>query len=869
MFYPPELIERARRNIAEHDWAAEMQRKAVADAAPWMAMGDEELWDLMFGPTITRSWMVLSYGGCPACKGSVPMYEWKIDALAQPWKLRCPHCGELFPKNDFAAFYRSGLDQQGIFREERADKALLFNTEHPDPADPLHLFGVDGGHGYPEGDERWLFIGTYLVYGQWKQLVVGGIRALAVAHVLTGQDAYAHKAGVLLDRVADLYPTFDFGTQAILYEQEAASGYVSTWHDACEETRGLVLAYDQVREALARDEELVEFLSAKAREIGLENPKASWDDVRRNIEDRILQDALDSFDKIHSNYPRTPICQMVIKCVLGWPGGRDEVMAQLDEVMAKATAVDGVTGEKGLPGYASFVIKGLAGFLALFARVEKGLLEDLLRRYPRLHDMYRFHIDTWCLGRYYPSCGDAIAFARPVEQYCGVSPGKESLLAPSMHQFLFDLYRATGDEALVKVLYHTNDESVEGLPDDVFCEDPAAFRSAVQEVVDRSGPEIQLGSVNKEQWCLGILRSGHGERARAAWLDYDAMRGHHAHCDGMNLGLFALGLDLMPDLGYPPVQYRGWSSARAQWYYMSASHNTVLVDGKEQEITWREPLSGRCTLWAEGEFAQAIRASCPEMVGGQQYERTIVQVDVSERDFYLVDLFRVIGGSDHAKFMHSHFGAVNADGLSLAPGEDYAPDVQMRNFRCDPGPAPGWSVDWRIEDRYELLPSARDLHLRYTDLTTGAEAWLCEMWVCVGGYSSGQEAWVPRAMVRRRGEEPLATTFVGLIEPYEGERVVSAVRRLPLATPDGAPCPDANVALEVTLADGRRDLIVAADVENPLGLAPHFGEGARMVAEGWGPCPAGELSVTRVDAGGKVGISALWAGRPGSDAPKP
>ena len=31
----------------------------------------------------------------------------------------------------------------------------------------------------------------------------------------------------------------------------------------------------------------------------------------------------------------------------------------------------------------------------------------------------------------------------------------------------------------------------------------------------------------------------------------------------MNLGLFARGLDLMPDLGYPPVQFGGWDSPRA------------------------------------------------------------------------------------------------------------------------------------------------------------------------------------------------------------------------------------------------------------------------------------------------------------------
>ena len=139
-------------------------------------MSDEALWDLMFGATIYRSWMVWSNGHCPACQEGVPMYNWRMDFFEHPWKLQCPHCQEMFPKNDFHRFYRSGLDEHGVFDPKLADRSLLFNTEHPDPDDPLHLFGVDDGNGYVEGDKRWRFIGTYLIYGQWKQGIVAGVR---------------------------------------------------------------------------------------------------------------------------------------------------------------------------------------------------------------------------------------------------------------------------------------------------------------------------------------------------------------------------------------------------------------------------------------------------------------------------------------------------------------------------------------------------------------------------------------------------------------------------------------------------------------------------------------------------------------------
>jgi hypothetical protein len=183
----------------------------VAAAKAWLAFSDEQLWEMMFGNTIKRSWMVWSNGYCPACKQSVPMYNWVMEPFQYPWKVRCPHCSERFPKNDFEKFYRSGLDANHVFDPQRADRSLLFNTEHPNPNDPLYIFGVDDGEGYVADGHRWRFIGAYLIFGHWKQLIQGGIVRLSAAYAVTGDTAYSHRAGVLLDRVADLYPAHDFG----------------------------------------------------------------------------------------------------------------------------------------------------------------------------------------------------------------------------------------------------------------------------------------------------------------------------------------------------------------------------------------------------------------------------------------------------------------------------------------------------------------------------------------------------------------------------------------------------------------------------------------------------------------------------------
>lgn len=853
-FYPASLLERGRANAATHAWAQAIRERTVAAAEPWLRLTDDELWELMFGHTLPRSWMVWSNGFCPACREDVPMYTWRTAPLAEPWKITCPHCREAFPKNDFHAYYRSGLDAHGVFDPALAGRALLFNVQHPDPDDPKHRFGVDDGAGYVDGDNCWRFIGAYLIYGQWKQAVHAGITACAAAYVVTGEAAYAHKAGILLDRVADLYPGFDFGQQGIVYERQGDRGYVSTWHDACLETRTMAQAYDQVFEAIQHDRELVEFLAAKAARFGLDNPKTSFADIQRNIEGGILRHALANPDGIHTNYPLREIALATIHVILGGPANRAEADAIIDAMLTAGTAVDGVTGEKGLAAYSSFVIKGLAGFLARMTRLDPLFLADVLARHPRLRQTYRFHIDTWCCEqRYYPQIGDSRGFAKPCDDYLGVVFEKPGSIEPSAFTFLWQLHQLTGDPAYAQVLYHANDQCTDDLPHDLFADDPAAIQEGVRRVIDAHGAALELGSIDKQEWHLAILRAGDGRHSRAAWMCYDA-GGRHSHLNGMNLGLFAKGLDLMPDSGYPPVQFGGWQSPRANWYRMAAAHNTVVVDGKDHERGKDRgiPLGGRTTLWSDGKLCRAMRASGPELIAGKQFERTILMIEIDATDFYLLDVFRVIGGSDHAKFFHSHFGQTSTTGLTLTSGEDYGFETLMRNFAADPAPAPGWQMDWQIEDRHGLLPSASDLHLRYTGLTSDAEVHLAEGWIATGSFEETEETWIPRLMVRRRQAGELQSTFVALIEPYEGCSKIASVRRLPLTTPSGAAYPDSFVAVEVRLADGRTDLIATADMESQAA-----DPGSTRVQSEWDLEFTGDTCMVRRDAAGEVERLAL------------
>src|SRR5688572_7190796 len=90
-------------------------------------------------------------------------------------------------------------------------------------------------------------------------------------------------------------------------------------------------------------------------------------------------------------------------CLAGEQGRGEKY---IDGFVKPATAVNGVTGEKGLSGYSSYTISGFANFLADYCRAEADFLPRLLERLPSLKDTYRFHIDTLCLDRYYPNTGD-------------------------------------------------------------------------------------------------------------------------------------------------------------------------------------------------------------------------------------------------------------------------------------------------------------------------------------------------------------------------------------------------------------------------------------------------------------------------------
>jgi len=180
-------------------------------------------------------------------------------------------------------------------------------------------------------------------------------------------------------------------------------------------------------------------------------------------------------------------------------------------------------------------------------------------------------------------------------------------------------------------------------------------------------------------------------------------------------------------------------------------------------------------------------------------------------------MFRLTGGTDHYWSFHGPRGAAEASGLQLTAqngGTLAGPDVpygqkwnsewSQQHFHLltfpflydvrRARPVEPWSVRWDLEN----YP---DVHLHLHSLQpAGAEVSLSKG-KPPGGGKPYELVWVVQ---HNSGTEPLDSVFVEVMEAYEGEPVISEVRRLEVSGNKGGQPP---VAFQV-MCGGRTDTII-------------------------------------------------------------
>jgi oligo-alginate lyase len=837
--YTSERVAAARANVAAYAWARTARDTAVSTASRLFAMGDEWVWSAVTSQGLPRSYAVNQPLGSPITGTEIYQYgeyPWLADPYERPWKMVDPSSDYVFPTNDFWSFYLSGLDEHGNFDRSRGDAQYLVNTLYPERGPD---WGVEDGFGWIDANgNKWTFAAYYNHWFVWYEAkaIANHLNAVRDAYLLTGDLKYAHAGIVLLDRIADVYPAMDTApyprSQGYLHSDGLTGrGKVlgSIWETVL--ARDISAAYDAFFPTLADgdDADVVPFLSAKATQYGLA-PKSSAAAIRANIETGILRqiDPAVRSARIRGNFgmhqETLAMAAVVLDDPVASPRWIDFVLRpgrfintpthkEITGGNVSATLVNDVdrdgNGNEASPHYNNLWIDQVNGVAAVLADCSRYPTADLYA-HPKFAMMHRARLAPIMLNRYVPPIGDSGATGKPG-------------LFSDMHDHVlaFERYGRTED---AQAAYLLNGNTADGLYGDIFSTDVEQTAAAIQQAVDENGP-LHLGSVNHTGYGLAALRDGSEAPARAASIYYGRNHGvgfGHAHKDTLNLGLWAFGVDLLPDLGYP--EFADLSNRRAEWNGNTVAHNTVLVDAAPQKShTIGQPMG-----FADGRHVKFADVSAPGVYTQTSlYRRASAMIRVDAQNAYVVDVFRVAGGDQHHLSFHAAEGTVATTGLNLVPqptGTYAGPTVSqppdtaparpnangfdwLGNVSRAAAPSSGFSIDYTVKDTWNVHPVDPALHLRATFLADFEEVALADG--VPARNNPGNPKTLRYLLGRRRGTN-LASQFVTVIEPYVGSPLVRDVSLLDVTSEDGTFQPHEVTAVRVELSNGRVDYIVSS-----------------------------------------------------------
>ncbi|MFH1969011.1 MAG: protein kinase [Verrucomicrobiota bacterium] len=857
-----EMRANALGNVKQHAWAREEQQRAVAAAAPWVALSDDALWDLIPSQKLPRDGHTNKEIGCPNCgKDIVPYgnYPWVIDFWDKPWKLRCPSCAEDYPKNDFLAFYRTALDKQGFFRKELGNRALLFNAEHPNPRDPLHKLYVDDGLGMVDKNgNRHNMIAYYTHWGQWDNIIIdshghGALVELARAYTLTDDPLYAHKAAVLLDRIADVYPEMDYVAVHDMkgfYVDPAAPGITlrqpGRIHYLIGETftaTALADAYDRIFDGIQGDEKLARFCADKAQKHRL-GDKRNIAAICRHIEKNILREIWIGIGdgRISGNMGMHQESLVAAAIALDRPKESAQWLDDLFEpdfpmrvgksnsqkkakrlsqsipgVLVGRMTRDGIGAECG--GYGLLWTQCFRRIAEMMTAYPAYTNHNMLKEFPTLKQGFMVEARLNCLDAAMPPIGDS-----------GSTGGWGR--AGDVTTFVrgFRLYRDPRMAALAwhfaeqnnALGWHFTEQNAARLrlPSDIYEKNPDRLVQQIIAAAEEAGP-FKLRCDHLGQYGQAVLQTDERSNGRAVWIHYGYGLGH-SHSDSLNIGLYAKNIDMLPDLGYPEYMSGHWPN-QLGWTAITASHNTLICNDKKAD----KP-GGKITLFGVQPPLRVIDVSAPNPYPDvDTYRRTVALVDVSDEDSYVFDVFRARGGNNHRLSYHGPSATATVTGLELKKqlkgtfaGEKVAfaqfydgqamggyqgsGFMYLYDVERSTKPFSGYfTVDWGATDRRGRIESGHEPHLRLHALNECDEVALASGDPPQNKYGNPRRL---RYLIQSRLGKNVKSQFVTVLEPYDRTPFIKQVRLLKVKHQAR---PDSVAAVAVELENGATDVLIS------------------------------------------------------------
>jgi hypothetical protein len=835
-----EMRASAMRNVERHAWAQADRDRLMRQVEPWMRLSDEQLWKMLPSQDMPRDSAVNRGDGCPNCgkehyNAPYNPSRWHIDLFDRPWRIQCRNCKIWLPGNNFAAYYESALDDQHRFRLGDGDASLLEPDDNP---------FVDDGTGI-EADGHKFFAAAHYAFVVWRE-AIDAAENLATLYTLTENPQYAHKAAVILDRAADLYPQMNFRPHYRLGMETSTGGTGNgriqgmIWE--CFTAEKLSRAYDYIYDAMMEDESLVAFASDMAQRYD-RGDKSSSSAIASHIERNLLSEFIKSVRdrQIWGNAGMTQSAMAVTAIALDndeqtpaaleWlfepnnpkpaPPLWDQppVGGEVPLIMVEQLGREGLSDEAG-SGYASIPARqfvGVADLLRQYPRYDK---RDIYRDYPKFRNAFTLSSAIRVANTYIPNWGDS--------NKCGNSVGSSGSILTADQ--LVSGFLAYDSEAIAREIYEEVGGKLDRIHGSIYDENPDAVADRIREYL--SEPPGPLRSFNSGGYGLAVLHAPQREHPRGVGLYYGRMAGH-GHEDRLAISLVAHDIAMCPDMGYP--LYTGSNPRRIGWTSHTVSHNTLMVNDTPHESgSW----SGKTQLFAQqGPLHIADIDGDPAVSEATQtYRRAMMQVDVSESESYFLDLFMVRGGEIHRLIQNGNGPEVVVEGVAMTPqdgGTMAGKDVEYAS--AYDGPVGSWSykgsglqflkrverggsadyftVDWNLVETWRKMPEDFEAHLRVHNLSPVDEVAIADGFPPEFNGAPKHVRYLHRV---RRGAN-LNSLFVSVLDPYGNSPNVASARVLKHVTQG-----DIYAAVvEVRLADGRRDVIMYRSEPGVLRVDDH------------------------------------------------
>ena len=859
----------ARENVQIYAWAWSEKDVAVARADMYVAALDILYEEVLHpqtwpGNNISTFHNSSSDDGriCPMCETDLTRYNayypWVVDPINNPWKISCPHCKAEFPSNDFQSYYRSGLGEDGKFHKELADPQYLVNELYPEKGEG---WGVDDGSGWYTGRKgsngralTYTFVSHFIRKACYPlgdtHNFLNVLDYLGRAYLYTGDEKYGNAGAILVDRLADIYPTWDISDFPIEdysdCDGNGGGGYQfgETWDG--EAARFYAKATDAFWDCMD-NQEVIDYIAEHASWKGMTAEEITPAYLRTNMEENLLLHIWEGLQtaNVTGNFgmPQSACAYTAVALdrlpetqdMLDWLYQYREMGGSWLDETSYATGGgllttyvgevkrDGLGNEGSLSYNSLWEIYNVETFEALkgYERVASADMWKNSKVVTMYHSAARL-MNSGMMGvNLHETSG---SFQHP-----GLSPNISRMTTAFVN---------TGDRTLARAIYAFNGNSTDGIHGDIFTKNPEyGIRSQIEKIVQEDGEWVMGNSDMMPGYGMAFLREGPAKYLGATnaheysqYVMYygDTKTDHHKE-HALHMDLAAFGLTLSGDLGYP-LRIDS-NPERLQWVANTISGNTVTVNDRGQ---MKIEQNGFPMHFADDGKAKVMDADVSKAYEETEvYRRTVVAVENGDGVHYAIDFFRVLGGSEHVYSFHAaSLTDPTTEGLDLIAqpmGTYEGADIPfgydayessgngcgsgyswLYNVARDDSPDTVFSVDWPIKDFYNQLTTTKGIRLKLTMLS---EQPLAEVATADGNPPQDGEnpTHLEYVLVRNSGSDGLDTLFTAVLEPYQFENYIEKTELVSVELIDGTEkVTDRAAAVKVTLKSGRVDYIVYA-----------------------------------------------------------